>query len=224
MNIFEARPDGQTRGAVIVVQEAFGVNDHIQDVCKRLAAEGYLAVAPHLFHRTGDPVIPYAEGAQTVEHLKGLTSEGLTADLEATFSYLAGAGFQPSQVGMIGFCMGGSVALLAAASREFGGAVTFYGGGIAQGRFGIPPLADLAGDLKTPWLGLYGDLDQSIPVDQVEALEKAVKAAPVTTEIVRYPEGGHGFHCDARGSYHEKSAKDAWQRALRWLGSGLATG
>jgi carboxymethylenebutenolidase len=221
MALFEARPEGFARGAVIVIQEAFGVNDHIQDVCGRLASEGYLAVAPHIFHRTGDPVIPYAEGAQTVEHLKGLTAEGLAADLDATFAYLAGAGFQPPRVGMIGFCLGGSVAFLAAAGRPFGAAVTFYGAGVTTGRFGMPPLVNLTGELKTPWLGLYGDLDQSIPVDQVEALGKAVEDASVRTEIVRYPEAGHGFHCDARGSYHEASALNAWQRALSWLGSGL---
>jgi carboxymethylenebutenolidase len=115
------------------------------------------------------------------------------------------------------------VAFLAAARGALGAAVTFYGGGVTQGRFGIPPLADLAAELKTPWLGLFGDSDQSIPVDQVEFLRKAVDAAAVPAEIVRYPEAGHGFHCDPRDSYHEVSAKDGWQQTLRWLNAHLAS-
>jgi carboxymethylenebutenolidase len=222
MGLYEARPDGQAAGAVIVFQEAFGVTDHIQDVCRRFSAEGYVAVAPHLFHRSGDPVIAYDDGANTLPHLKQLSAEGLEADLDATLAYLNGAGFQPAQIGVVGFCMGGSVAFLAAARRVLGAAVTFYGGGITQGRFGIPPLVDLAGELKTPWLGLFGDGDQSIPVDQVESLRKEVDGT-VPTEIVRYQEAGHGFHCDARGSYHEASAKDAWKRTLRWLRANLAS-
>jgi carboxymethylenebutenolidase len=94
---------------------------------------------------------------------------------------------------------------------------SFYGGGVAEGRFGMPSLAEMAPSLKTPWLGLYGDLDPSIPVEQVESLREAVAKASVPTEIVRYPEAGHGFHCDASDSYHKASAKDAWQRTLDWF-------
>jgi carboxymethylenebutenolidase len=222
MGLFEAKPEGAARGAVIVIQEAFGVTEHIQDVCRRFAAEGYLAVAPHIFHRSGDPVIAYEEAANTVPHLKQLSAAGLEADLDATLAYLLSAGFEASQIGVAGFCLGGSVAFLEAARRALGAAVTFYGGGVTQGRFGIPPLVDLAAELKTPWLGLFGDNDQSIPVDQVEILRKAVAATDVPAEIVRYQEAGHGFHCDARDSYHEASAKEAWRQALLWLNSHLA--
>jgi carboxymethylenebutenolidase len=119
--------------------------------------------------------------------------------------------------------MGGSVVVLAAARHALGAAATFYGGGVTAGRFGIPPLAELAPDLQTPWLGLFGDEDQSIPVDQVEALREAAKKASVPTEVVRYPEAGHAFHCDARDdAYHEASAKDAWRRTLDWFDAHLA--
>ena len=221
MGLYEAAPERAARGAVIVVQEAFGVNEHIQDVCRRFSAEGYLAVAPHIFHRSGDPTIAYADGAQTVPHLQQLSAEGLAADLDTTVAYLTSAGFEPDQIAVVGFCLGGSVAFLTAANQALGAAVTFYGAGIGQGRFGMPALVDRAGELKTPWLGLYGDADQSIPSDQVESLRKAVDGAAVATEIVRYPEGTHGFHCDARGSYHEASAKDAWQLTMDWLGAHL---
>jgi len=222
MGLYRAEPAGSARGAVIVIQEAFGVTEHIQDVCRRFSAQGYLAVAPHLFHRSGDPIIAYEEAANTLPHLKQLSAEGLEADVDATLAQLAAAGFEPARIGVVGFCLGGSVAFLAAARRALGAAVTFYGGGISQGRFGIPPLTDLGAELKTPWLGLYGDGDQSIPADQVESLRKAAEAATVPTEIVRYPEAGHAFHRDGGDSYHETAAKDAWLRSLQWLDTHLA--
>jgi carboxymethylenebutenolidase len=223
MQLYESAPDGAARGAVVVIQEAFGLTEHIEDVCGRLSAAGYHAVAPHLFHRTGDPVIAYDDMQAVMPHLGGLSADGLAADIDASLSYLRDAGFTDQQVGIVGFCMGGSVVVFAAAHHALGAAVTFYGGGVNAGRFGIPPLAELAPTLKTPWLGLFGDNDQSIPTDQVETLRAAAKNAAVATEVVRYPDAGHGFHCDARDdSYHEPSAKDAWQRALGWFDAHLA--
>jgi len=222
MNLYDAEPAGAARGAVIVVQEAFGMTEHIQDVCRRFAAAGYRAVAPHLFHRTGDPVIAYDDMQAVMPHLGGLSAEGLLSDTDATLDYLRDAGFADTQIGVVGFCMGGSVVVLAAAHHALGAAVTFYGGGVSAGRFGMPPLAELAPNLQTPWLGLFGDNDQSIPTDQVEALRAAAKNAAVPTEVVRYPDAEHGFHCDARGSYHESSAQDAWARTLVWLDDHLA--
>jgi carboxymethylenebutenolidase len=222
MKIYDAAPDGAARGAVIVIQEAFGVNDHIEDLCRRLASEGYCGIAPHLFHRSGDAVIAYDDMANVMPHMQALTREGFDADLDATLDHVHGLGFRDAQIGVIGFCMGGSVTVLAAAEHALGGAVTFYGGGIAAGRLGIPPLLELAPQLETPWLGLFGDRDQGIPIDQVEALRDAAKQASVDTDVVRYAEAEHGFHCDARGSYHEASAKDAWQRMLGWLDGHLA--
>ncbi len=225
MGVYDAEPEGPAKAAVIVIQEAFGVNDHIQDVCGRLAAAGYRAVAPHVFHRNGDPIIAYDDMESVMPQIMALTMEGLEADLDATVGYLADNGFESSRVGIVGFCMGGSVVFLAAARHALGAAVTFYGGGIDKGRFGMPPLLELAGELKTPWLGLFGDADQSIPSDQVELLREAVQKAAVPAEIVRYPDADHGFHCDARPTaYHESSAKDAWQRTLDWFNTHLASG
>jgi carboxymethylenebutenolidase len=222
MKVYDAAPDGDARGAVVVVQEAFGVTDHIEDICRRLAAEGYRAIAPHLFHRSGDPVIAYDEMASVMPHLGALTREGLEADISASVGYLGEQGFAPSQVGIVGFCMGGSVVVLAAAQHALGGAVSFYGGGLSKGRFGMPPLLDLAPELKTPWLGLFGDADASIPTDEVEQMRTAIAGSAIDTEVVRYPDAEHGFHCDARSSYHEASAKAAWQRTVDWFASHLA--
>jgi carboxymethylenebutenolidase len=217
MPLYDAEPDGAARGAVIVVQEAFGVNDHIQDVTRRFAAEGYRGVSPHLFHRSGDPVLGYDEISKVMPHMQAMSKEGLLADLEATLAYLGDKGFDRSQVGIVGFCMGGTVSFYAAAQYPLGAAVTFYGGGVAGGRFGFGPQTGLAPGLQTPWLGLYGDKDQGIPVEEVEELRRAVAKASVPSEVVRYPAAEHGFHCDARPSYHRESAEDAWRRTLDWF-------
>jgi carboxymethylenebutenolidase len=216
--LYDVEPEGAARGAVIVLQEAFGVNDHIEDVTRRFAHAGYRAVAPHLFHRTGDPALDYGNFEKIMPHMQGLSEAGLLEDLDATLTHLDSAGFGATQVGVVGFCMGGSVVFLAAARRALGAAVTFYGGGVTEGRFGMVPLVELAPGLQTPWLGLFGDEDQGIPVDQVEALREAAARAPVPTEIVRYAGAGHGFHCDARpDSYHEPSAFDGWSRTIDWF-------
>jgi carboxymethylenebutenolidase len=219
--LYEASENGVPKGAVVVIQEAFGVNDHIKDVAQRFAAEGYEAVAPHLFHRSGDPVIPYEDFELAKQHIGQLTEEGIKEDLDLAYAHLAEHGYTEGRIAVVGFCMGGNVAFVEAAQRPLGAAVTFYGGGIAEGRFGAPALKDLAPELKTPWLGLYGDQDKGIPVEQVEQLREAAARSSVDTEIVRYPDAGHGFHCDARAAYHEPSASDAWSRTLAWLDAHL---
>ena len=209
--------------AVIVLQEAFGVNGHIRNVADRFADEGYLAVAPQLFHRDASPEIPYDDFPSAMTFMANLTKQGLTNDLNATTDFLATLGFRAPNIGAVGYCMGGTVAFFAATLGTVGAATSFYGGGVATGRFGLPPLLELAADLKSPWLGLYGDLDQSIPVDQIEALREATNEVPVATEIVRYAEGQHGFHCDARpDAYNEAAARDAYARALAFFAEQLS--
>lgn len=213
-----ARPDGTPRAGVIVVQEAFGVTTHIEDVCERAAGAGYLAVAPHLFHRTGDPALAYDDIAGLRPHMDALTAEGIGADLDACLAFLTGAGIDARHTGITGFCMGGSVTFWAAATYELGAAVTFYGGGLGSARFGFPPLLELGDKFRTPWLGLYGELDQSIPMDEVEELRKRADRAPVDTEIATFPNADHGFHCNDRPAvYNEAAAADAWSRTLAWF-------
>ena len=216
-------PDAPPKGGVVVVQEAFGVNDHIVDVAGRFAAEGFLAVVPHVFHRSGDPVLPYDDMSQIVPHFMAMTADGILADVDAAFAHLADAGIAPAQTGIVGFCMGGTVALAVATRRDIGAAVTFYGGGLSAGRFGFGPLIEEAPRLRAPWLGLFGDLDESIPVDDVERLRAAASSSDQVTEVVRYADAGHGFHCDQRDSYHEPSARDAWSRTLAWFGTHLTS-
>jgi carboxymethylenebutenolidase len=209
-------PVGRVKGGVVVVQEAFGVTDHIEDIGRRLAAAGWLAVAPHLFHRAGDPTYAY-DDRSAWPTVRSLTAEGILEDLDAAFARIDAAGIAPDGTGIVGFCMGGTVAFVAACERTVGASVTFYGGGVREGRFGFPALVDIADRLEAPWLGLYGDEDTGIPVDDVEALRKAAVAAPVPTEVVRYPHAGHAFNRDGTPPYHEPSATDAWARTLAWF-------
>ncbi len=215
-------PAGEPTGGIVVIQEAFGVNDHIDDVTRRFGAEGWLAVAPHLFHRTGDPKLGYDDLSQVMPHFAEVTLEGVLHDVDAALDHLAAAGIAAGSVGIVGFCMGGTVALAVATRRPLGAAVTFYGGGVTTGRFGFDPLVDEAPRLQAPWLGLFGDLDEGIPVDDVERLRAAAARSGQPTDVVRYPDAGHGFHCDARASYHEPSATDAWARTVAWFHRHLA--
>jgi carboxymethylenebutenolidase len=216
-------PTGDAKGGIVVIQEAFGVNDHIEDICRRLAAEGWLAVAPHLFHRNGDPKLGYDDFSQVMPYMSALRSDEILRDIDAALGQLGEAGVAPERRGAVGFCMGGTCALVTAVERPIGAAVTFYGGGVAEGRFGFPSLIELAPRLGAPWLGLYGDMDKAIPVEQVEQLRAAAVESGQPTEVVRYPEAEHGFNCDQRGSYHAASARDAWRRTLAWFDRYLAS-
>jgi carboxymethylenebutenolidase len=222
MGLYVAEPAGPARGAVLVIQEAFGVTTHIQHVCDVIAEQGWLAVAPALFHRVDTQVFAYDDLPSVMPVMMSLTRQGIDADLDAAVSYVGGRGFAASSIGMVGFCMGGSVTLYAAAIRQLGAAVTFYGGGIGKGRFGFPSGLELASDLRAPWLGLYGDLDQSIPVEEVEQLRAIAGERPVATEVVRYANGLHGFHCDDRPAVYDVDiATDARARMFAWFDSHL---
>ena len=223
MPLYEARPDGDAKGAVIVIQEAFGVNAHIEDVTRRFADTGYHAVAPHLFHRAGGGTAPYGDFSKVLPLYEHLDDAGILVDVDAAREHLHAGGWDDARIGIVGFCFGGRVTFLVALRRSLGAAVGFYGGGIVTARFPqFPPLVDEATGLLTPWLGLFGDRDQSIPVEDVERLREALRAAPVPTEIVRYPDAAHGFHCDVRDAYDETAAKDAWTRTLAWFDAHLA--
>jgi carboxymethylenebutenolidase len=218
MPAFEAVPDGAARGGVLVIQEAFGVTTHIEGIATRLAAEGWRAVAPALFHRQGSPVLDYGDMAAVMPVMLALTAEGLDQDISATLEHLEGTGLAPGQLGAVGFCMGGSVAFHVASSRAIGAAVTFYGGGVTEGRFGLPSLLDQAPALQTPWLGHFGAEDKGIPVEQVEQLREAVAATSQPTEVVIHPGAQHGFNCDDRPAvFHPEAAASAWASTLAWF-------
>ena len=224
IRLYEAKPPGQARGALIVIQEAFGVNPHIEDVTRRAAAAGFHAVAPDFFHRSGPgAVVEYGQFDQVMEYFQALGGDdAILTDVDAALEHLRAAGFAATAIGAVGFCFGGRVSFLVAVRRALGASVGFYGGGIVNGRFPqFPALVQEVGALQTPWLGLFGDQDGSIPVEDVEQLRVALREAKVDTEIVRYAEAGHGFHCDQRPDYRPDDAADAWRRALDWFASHL---
>lgn len=224
MELCEALPEGDVRGAVVVIQEAFGLNDHIQDVTRRFAAAGYHAVAPALFHRSGGGIAEYDDFGTVLPLIKSVTDAAALMDVDAALDHLRAAGHSDDRMGVVGFCFGGRVTFLVTARRSLGAGVTFYGGGImSTGMLGLPSLIGEAGTLPTPWLGLFGDEDAQISVADIEQLEAAVQSTPVDTEVVRYPGAGHGFHNDVRSAlYHEEAANDAWRRTLDFLDAHLA--
>lgn len=223
MRLYEAAPSGP-RAAVIVIMEAFGLNDHIEDVTRRVAAQGYHAVAPDLFHRSGGGTADYGDLERLMALFDGVTADGVERDLGATLDDLAGNGFTAAHTGITGFCWGGWVAFLAAVRFRLGAAVTWYGGGIVTpGRLGFPALLDEAPALHTPWLGLFGGLDQSIPGRDLDRLQEDLDAvAPAEHRIVRYADADHGFHCDARPAvYHPDAAAAGWREAMAWFSARL---
>lgn len=216
-------PSGTPRGGVVVIQEAFGVTDHITDICRRLADAGWVAAAPHLFHRQDKQIHDYTDMDSATASIGALVATEIDSDVDAAFSELAERGFEPAQSAIVGFCMGGSVAFQTAVRRPLGAAATFYGGGVAQGRFGYPSMLSVAEALQTPWHGFFGDLDKGIPVEEVEQLRTAASAAPVSTEITRYAQGEHGFNCNDRPAvYNAEAAADAWAKTLEWFDTHVA--
>jgi carboxymethylenebutenolidase len=230
MRCYEARPpeDGPRRGAVIVIQEAFGVNAHIEDVTRRFAAIGYHAVAPHIFHRSeawrsGDGTAPYGDFSKVIPLYEHLTDAGILTDVDTALTRLGTSGWDDRQTGIVGFCFGGRVTFLAALERRLGAAVGFYGGGIVTQRFPqFPSLIQRTDELQTPWLGLFGARDESIPLEDVDRLRGALATTDVDTEVVIYSDAAHGFHCDERDSFDREAAEDGWQRTLEWFETRLA--
>lgn len=213
-----ADPPHTARGGVLVLHEAFGLTEHITSVCRRFADLGWRAVAPDLYHREGSPVFDYGDHEPALALRGKLVGDDILDDVDSGLMVLAESGTAVDRCAVVGFCIGGSVAFHAAVHRPLAAAVTFYGSGIEDGRFGEPSQLELAASLQCPWLGLYGDLDPAIPVEQVEHLRTAAALAEVDTEVVRYPGVGHAFHNDERpDSYDPVAAADAWARTLAWL-------
>ncbi|SNQ50951.1 Dienelactone hydrolase-like enzyme [Frankia canadensis] len=213
-------PSGPARGGVVVLHEALGLTEHMRSLCTRFAQAGWRAIAPGLYHRVGSPVFtpddiePAGKAAETV------TGTEMLDDIDAALAVLADDGTALDRCAVVGFCLGGAAAFHAAVDRPFGAAVTFYGAGIRTRRFGEPPQLELADQLQTPWLGIYGERDPSIPGADIDALHAAAARASVPVEVVRYPGAGHAFHDDTRpDTYCPTAARDAWSRTLTWFDS-----
>ncbi|ABD11976.1 dienelactone hydrolase-like enzyme [Frankia casuarinae] len=208
------------RGGLVVVQDARGITPYLVSVCDRLAAAGWLTVAPHLYHRDGlDEVDPADGWAAATSTMGTLSGAGIDADIDAALGHLLAAGFPAERSAIIGFCMGGTVALHTATRHTLAAAVSFYGGGISTPYWpGIPALVEAAPSLRGPWLGLYGEEDALISTDEIAALRAAAARSGAPTELVSYAGAGHAFHSDDREAlYRPVAAADGWSRALAFL-------
>jgi carboxymethylenebutenolidase len=215
-----AMPDtGGPFPTILVVQEIFGVHEHIKDICRRLAKVGYFAVAPALFAREGD-VVAMSDIKQIMAVVVKVPEPQVASDLDATVAWAKSTGkADASKLGIVGFCWGGrQVWLYAAHNQNLTAGVAWYGV-LHRPKTNLTPdnPIDLVQRINAPILGLYGGADPSIPVNQIDAMLAALKKAGKPSEIIVYPDTPHGFNADYRPSYRPKQAKDAWQRMLRWF-------
>jgi carboxymethylenebutenolidase len=218
---YRALPEGKGPfPTVLVVQEIFGVHEHIKDVCRRLAKAGYFAVAPELYARQGD-VAGMTDIPKIISTVVSKVPDAqVMSDLDATVAWAKSTGSaDTAKLAVTGFCWGGRIVwLYAAHNPHLKAGVAWYGRLVGE----ADPLhpkhpVDVAGDLKAPVLGLYGGADTGIPLESVEKMRDAIKAAGKTAEIVVYPDTPHGFYADYRPTYRETHAQDGWQRLLAFL-------
>ncbi len=221
MPAYRARPaTGQgPLPVVIVVQEVFGVHEHIQDVCRRLAKLGYLAIAPELYFRQGDPR-KYPEVADLLKNIVSqVPDEQVLSDLDATVNYAVANGGDPDRLGLTGFCWGGRAAWLYAAHNPRLKAIAVWYGQVVQPSTPNTPKSplELVAQMKVPVIAFYGAKDQGITQENIGKMRAAMDAAGKPFELHVYPEAGHGFNADYRPSYNAAAATDAWQRMLGWF-------
>ena len=218
MRVYAARPEGRAADrAVLVLQEAFGVNEHIQDVARRFAARGFLALAPDLFHRNGVGTLAYDQHAEAMPLIGAIGPDAIVTDVAAVLSHLAGSENIPDgRTAVVGFCFGGRATFtVATAIDDLAATVVFYGPGIAAGPHAV---LDRAKSVDAPMLLHVGSEDATIPGEQIIAIAAALTAAGADFEQCVYPKAGHAFACDARPQmYDADAATVAWERTWAFL-------
>lgn len=218
-----ARPTGQADALpiVLVVQEIFGVHEHIRDICRRLAKRGYLAIAPELYFRQGNP----AEASDIATIISTIVSkvadQQVMQDLDATLAWAGLHGGDVKRTAITGFCWGGRITwLYASHNPDLKAGIAWYGKLVGEhGTLTPSQPVDIATTLKVPVLGLYGGQDGNIPQDSVNSMRSALQQGSSASQIVVYPQAGHAFNADYRPSYNAAAAQDGWQRMLTWLDS-----
>ena len=217
---YRAMPEkGGPFPVVLVVQEIFGVHEHIKDICRRFAKLGYLAVAPELYARQGD-VSKLTAFPEIIKIVSTVPDAQVMSDLDATVAFAKATGkADTTKLGVTGFCWGGRIVWLYAAHNPGLKAGVAWYGRLVGDKTELQPKypIDVVADLKAPILGLYGEADQGIPVASVEKMRAALKEAGKTAEIVLYPATPHAFYADYRQSYRKEAADDGWKRCLEWF-------
>ncbi len=219
---YQAYPqNGTNLPVILVVQEIFGVHEHIKDICRRFAKLGYYAIAPELYARQGDvsTMTDFKEILGKV--VSKVPDQQVMADLDASFAHAVSTKLvNPNKLGITGFCWGGRITwLYAAHNPQVKAAGAWYGRLTADKSPMQPnhPIDIVAKLKKTPLLGLYAGKDMGIPLEQVDKMKEALQKAGSPSEIIVYPDCEHGFNADYRPMYNEKSAKDAWSKLLAWF-------
>lgn len=222
MRAFLAQPSNAAKSpGLLVFQEAFGVNEHIRDVTMRLARQGFLAIAPELFHRTAAPGFEgnYSDFSSVMPHVSALNDVELEVDIRSAYDGLLGtSAIDPQRIASIGFCMGGRVSFLANLVVPLRAAISFYGGGIAP-RDRNPGLLNRVGEAHAPILMFWGGLDKHIGPEQRRAVADALRDARRTFASVEFAEADHAFFCDARPAYNKEAAEQSWELTLTFLAS-----
>jgi carboxymethylenebutenolidase len=217
MTGYVARPlQAGRHPGLLLFQEAFGVNHHIRSVGERFATQGYVVIAPELFHRTAPPGFEgsYTDFATVMPHMQAVTPENIEKDVRAAYDWLrSNAQVESSNISCIGFCMGGRASFIANSILPLHAAASFYGGGIA------PALLDRASKLHAPMLLIWGGKDKHIPPEQRRAVTDALSAAEKIFVNAEFSRADHGFFCDERAAYEPHSARQAWALTLEFLGS-----
>lgn len=217
---YRARPSGGGRlPTVLVVQEIFGVHEHIKDLCRRLAKSGYLAVATEMFARQGD--VSKIENIQEIVNtvVSKVPDSQVMSDLDSTAAWAANNGGSPDRLAITGFCWGGRIVwMYAAQNRKLKAGAAWYGRLEGETNAMTPknPL-DYAGGLKAPVIGFYGGKDTGIPLESIERMRASLKVVDDESEINVYPDAQHGFNADYRSSYNQEAAQDAWKKMLAWF-------
>jgi carboxymethylenebutenolidase len=204
---------------VLVVQEVFGVHEHIKDLCRRLAKRGYFAVSAELYARQGD-VSQVSDIKDIIGIVKQVPNAQVMSDLDATLAWSKSTGKgDVGHAAVTGFCWGGRIVwLYAAHNQKMRAGVAWYGPlNLAATALQPQRPLDIAGELKVPVLGLYAGLDRGITTSDIDLMRKALKHSPVKSEIIIYPDAQHGFNADYRPSYNAADAQDGWQRMLAWF-------
>jgi carboxymethylenebutenolidase len=221
MRAYISRPASAPRAGLIVFQEAFGVNAHIRDVADRFAREGFLCIAPELFHRTAPGLeAGYTNFAEVAPHMQAMTNGGLEADIRAAHGWME-ENAKGLSISATGYCMGGRTACLAAMIVPLACGISYYGGGIAPGGM-FPSLIDRINEIGAPMLFFWGGLDQHIGSDAVKAVNDALRAEKKTWINAEFSFADHGFFCDARASYNAEAAAEAWSLTLTFLNSHIS--
>jgi carboxymethylenebutenolidase len=219
---FIARPAGRGRKpVVIVVSEIFGLHEYVRDMCRRLALQGYVAIAPAFFVRVADPA-PLTDFADIMPIVGAANNQQVMGDVTATIAWLDKQRFvAKNRMAITGFCWGGTVVWMASALTDrIKAGVAWYGRMVARpgSTENRKYPAQIAGELKSPVLGLYAENDSGIPLPTVEAMRAALTAIGNTrSNIIIYPGVEHGFHADYRPSYNEAAARDGWAKMLAWF-------